>query len=216
MDKFTTLHGIAAPMIIPNVTTDAISPSAANISASIDLGQMLFADWRYELDKSEKPDFILNNEPFRRARIIVGGPNFGCGSSRERAVWALWSFGIRCVIAPSFADIFRSNSYQNGLLPVELPERDFAVVQAFVENDPHPELTVDLVHSLVELPDGRTIPFSIPDDRREAMLEGLDEIDVLLKYAEDIGRFQINDAIQRPWIYHLGEIPTGGRSDKLG
>lgn len=205
MDKFTTLRGVAAPLIIPNVTTDAISPSAANVSASIDLGVMLFADWRYELDrKTEKPDFILNKDPFRHASIIVGGANFGCGSSRERAVWSLWKFGIRCVIAPNFADIFRSNCYQNGLLPVELPEDDFRVVREFVESDLQPKLTVDLVKCVVELPNGKTIPFAIPEDRRESLLEGLDDIDMLLKYDNDIAAFQKKDAVSRPWIHQFG------------
>lgn len=203
MDKFTTLRGVAAPMIIPNVTTDAISPSAANLSASIDLGLMLFADWRYELDKTEKPDFILNRKPFRKAKIIVGGQNFGCGSSRERAVWSLWKFGIRCVIAPSFADIFRSNCFQNGLLPVELPQDEFAIVQDFVESDPAPELTIDLVRSVIELPNGRSVLFGIAEDRRNALLEGMDEIDILLKYSGAVDEFQKKDVAERPWIYAI-------------
>ena len=114
MEKFTVVTGIAAPMPMPNINTDAISPMAAGRSTSTDLGAMLFANWRYQLDGSEIADFILNRPPYRDSRIIVAGANFGCGSSRERAVWALMRFGIRCVIAPSFADIFRENAFQNG------------------------------------------------------------------------------------------------------
>ena len=201
MDPFTTHNGIAAPMIMPNVTTDAISPSKANLSASQKLGELLFADWRYELDGSEKPDFVLNREPFRSSSILVGGANFGCGSSRERAVWALKDFGIRSVIAPSFGDIFRDNCFQNGVLPVELPLTDFSRVQAYVEGDPSPRVTVDLVENLVFLPEGPPIGFTIPEDRRESLLEGLEEIDVLLRLRSTIDAFQRDDGKQRPWIY---------------
>src|SRR5690348_9590957 len=121
MEKFTRVRGIAAPLMMPNITTDALSPTSAGKSTSVDLGALLLANWRYDPQGRELPDFILNKPPFRETRILVAGANFGCGSSRERAVWALQKFGIRCVIAPSFADIFRDNAFQNGLLPVELP-----------------------------------------------------------------------------------------------
>lgn len=201
MDKFTTLEGIAAPLIVPNVTTDALSPSAANRSAATDLGAMLFADWRYELDGSEKPDFVLNREPFRHAKILVGGANFGCGSSRERAVWALAKFGIRCVIAPGFADIFRSNCFQNGVLPVELADPEFAVIRGHVEGDAAPRLLVDLTRSEITLPGGQRIGFTIPEFRRHALLNGLDDIDMLLSFAPEIEAFRAADSQRRPWVY---------------
>jgi 3-isopropylmalate/(R)-2-methylmalate dehydratase small subunit len=199
MDPFTTHNGIAAPLIMPNVTTDAISPSKANLSASQKLGELLFADWRY--DGAEKPDFVLNREPFRSASIIVGGANFGCGSSRERAVWALKDFGIRSVIAPSFGDIFRDNCFQNGVLPVTLSDMDFSRVQTYVESDPAPRLTIDLLQSRVFLPDGSAMAFHVPEDRRESLLEGLEEIDVLLRLKSRIDVFQREDGQKRPWIY---------------
>src|SRR3979409_809181 len=126
MEKFTAVRGIAAPMMMADINTDAMSPMAAGRSTSADLGKMLFNNWRYNLDGSEIPDFIFNREPFRHSTILLAGANFGCGSSRERAVWALMRFGIRCVIAPSFADIFRENAFQNGLLPVAIDADDCA------------------------------------------------------------------------------------------
>src|SRR5258708_7509399 len=128
MEAFTVLTGLAAPLPLANVNTDAISPASAGQSAATDLGATLFANWRYDAAGNEKPDFVLNQPRFRAAKIIVGGTNFGCGSSRERAVWALMKFGIRCVIAPSFGEIFEENCYQNGMLPVKLGAGDCAAV----------------------------------------------------------------------------------------
>src|SRR5262245_55976514 len=152
MEPFTRLTGIAAPMMMPNINTDAISPMAAGQSTATDLGKMLFANWRYQLDGSEIPDFILNREPFRHSKIIVAGSNFGCGSSRERAVWALMRFGIRCVIAPSFADIFRENAFQNGLLPVVTGAEECAALGTALGHAQDPLLTVDLEHGVVHGP----------------------------------------------------------------
>ena len=124
MDKFTKISGTAAPLLLANINTDAISPMAAGRSAATDLGAMLFANWRYDADGREKPDFVLNQLPFRHSSILVGGTNFGCGSSRERAVWSLMRFGLRCIIAPSFGEIFHENALQNGLLPDVLPAEE--------------------------------------------------------------------------------------------
>lgn len=201
MEKFTVVTGIAAPMMMPNINTDAISPMAAGQSTSTDLGAMLFANWRYRLDGGEVADFILNREPFRRSRIIVGGPNFGCGSSRERAVWALMRFGIRCVIAPSFAEIFRENAFQNGVLPVVIGAEDCAALGAALEQAPEPLVTVDLQQCIVRGPDGWTRSFTVPAERRTALLEGLDEIDVILRMEADIDAFQRADREKRPWIH---------------
>jgi len=201
MEKFTIVTGIAAPMLMPNINTDAISPMAAGRSTSTDLGAMLFANWRYQLDGSEIADFILNRHPFRQSKIIVAGANFGCGSSRERAVWALMRFGIRCVIAPSFAEIFRENAYQNGLLPVVLGAEDCARLGATLERAQEPLVTVDLQRCVVQGLDGQTRSFTVPEERRTALLEGLDEIDVIVRMQADIDAFQHADRGERPWIY---------------
>lgn len=201
MEKFTVVAGIAAPMVMPNINTDAISPMAAGRSTSADLGKLLFANWRYRLDGSEIPEFVLNRAPFRQAKILVGGPNFGCGSSRERAVWALMRFGIRCVIAPSFADIFRENAFQNGLLPVAVEESKCAALGAILETTADPSVTVDLERCVAEGPAGWQSTFSVPAERRAALMEGLDEIDVILRMAPAIDAFQKEDRKRRPWIY---------------
>jgi len=201
MEPFTVVTGIAAPMMMPNINTDAISPMAAGRSTSADLGALMFANWRYALDGSEIPDFILNRPPFRHSKIIVAGANFGCGSSRERAVWALMRFGIRCVIAPSFADIFRENAFQNGLLPVAIGAEDCAALGAALEHAREPQLTIDLQHCVVQGLDGRTISFAVPAERRTALLAGLDEIDVILRMEAQIDDFQRTDRELRPWVY---------------
>lgn len=201
MQPFTVVKGIAAPMLMPNINTDAITPMAAGRSTSVDLGKMLFNNWRYNLDGSEIADFVLNRTPFRNSTFLVAGANFGCGSSRERAVWALMRFGIRAVIAPSFADIFRDNAYQNGLLPVVLGAADCAALGAALETAADPQVTVDLQRCVVTGLDGAELPFTVPAERREALLAGLDEIDVILGMESDIEAFQRADRMRRPWIY---------------
>lgn len=201
MDKFTKISGTAAPLLLANINTDAISPMAAGRSAATDLGAMLFANWRYDADGREKPDFVLNQLPFRHSSILVGGTNFGCGSSRERAVWSLMRFGLRCIIAPSFGEIFHENALQNGLLPVVLPAEECASLGQMLETTDRRTVTVDLERCLVERPDGRTIPFHISPERRMALLQGLDEIDVILGMLPDIGRHEGVDRGLRPWIY---------------
>ena len=207
MQKFTMLQGVAAPMMFDNIDTDAITPSAAGRSTSSDLGAMLFNNARYHLDGSENPAFILNQPKFRYSSILVAGKNFGCGSSRERAVWALMAFGIRCVIAPSFADIFFDNSLQNGLLPVTLPERQCEALAGQLENAEEPVMTVDLTQCEVVFPDHTRLGFEISEERRLALMEGLDEISVILKYEPRIAAFERADIAARPWIY--ADIGTG-------
>ena len=204
MEPFTVVTGIAAPMMMPNINTDAITPMAAGRSTAADLGKMLFNNWRYNLDGSEIPEFILNRPPFRQSKIIVAGANFGCGSSRERAVWALMRFGIRCVIAPSFADIFRENAYQNGLLPVVGGVEECAALGAALEHASEPQITVDLQRCVVKALDSREISFTVPAERRTALLTGMDEIDVILGMETEIENFQRADRVERPWIY-LGQ-----------
>jgi 3-isopropylmalate/(R)-2-methylmalate dehydratase small subunit len=201
MEKFTVVTGIAAPMPMPNINTDAISPMAAGRSTATDLGVMLFANWRYQPDGSEITDFVLNRQPYRAARFLVAGANFGCGSSRERAVWALMRFGIRAVIAPSFAEIFRENAYQNGLLPVAIDADACTRLGAALEHAERPEVSVDLQRCVLSGPGGFTAPFIVPQERRTALLEGLDEIDLILRMRAQIARFQGTDREQHPWIH---------------
>ena len=201
MEKFTTISGTAAPLLLANINTDAISPMAAGRSAATDLGAMLFANWRYDADGREQPDFVLNRPPFRHSAILVAGTNFGCGSSRERAVWSLMRFGLRCIIAPSFGEIFHENALQNGLLPVVLPAEECASLGQLLETTDRRTVTVDLERCLVERPDGRKIPFSVSPERRTALMQGLDEIDVILGMLPDIDRHESADRVLRPWIY---------------
>jgi 3-isopropylmalate/(R)-2-methylmalate dehydratase small subunit len=201
METFTTVTGIAAPLLLPNINTDAMSPMIAGRSLSADIGKLLFANWRYHPDGSEIADFVLNREPFRNAKLLLAGPNFGCGSSRERAVWALMRFGIRCVIAPSFADIFYDNAFQNGLLPLALRAADHGRLADAVTQTKEPVVTVDLERCTLTGPDSRSIAFAVPAERRVALLEGLDEIQVILRMEGDIDAFQAKDQNARPWVY---------------
>jgi 3-isopropylmalate/(R)-2-methylmalate dehydratase small subunit len=205
MQPFTTVRGVAAPMPRENIDTDAITPSAAGKSAAADLGAMLFNNSRYHLDGTENPDFILNQPKYRHSQILVAGRNFGCGSSRERAVWALQKFGIRCVIAPSFADIFYDNAFQNGLLPVMLPLPDWqSLLDSLASSDAI--VTVDLVECRLEAPSGQ-YTFEVTPERRIALLEGLDEIDLMLRFQSDIEAFELVDRARRPWLYDFAARP---------
>jgi 3-isopropylmalate/(R)-2-methylmalate dehydratase small subunit len=201
MEKFARVTGIAAPFAKSNIDTDAIIPAQWLRSVSSDLGKGLFGGWRYDPEGKEKPDFILNQTPYRQAKIIVGGVNFGCGSSREGAVWALQGFGIRCVIAPSFGDIFFENSFKNGLLPAIMPESDVQELLKFLATTNDPSLTVDLDRCLVETPQGRSYAFSVAPARRTALLQGLDEIGETLRHEAEIAAFQGADRAARPWIH---------------
>jgi len=201
MQAFSTVTGVAAPMMLANINTDAITPMIAGRSVSADIGALLFANWRYDADGKELPDFILNKPPFRDSKFLVAGANFGCGSSRERAVWALMRFGIRCVIAPSFADIFYDNAFQNGLLPLILSAEECASLAEAVAHAREPVVTVDLVQCRLEGPDGRSLTFDVPAERRTALLEGLDEIALMLRMEADIAAFEVEDRRRRPWIY---------------
>ena len=204
MEAFRVVEGVAAPMLMDNIDTDAITPSAAGRSTATDLGKMLFANARYDLQGHEKPEFVLNQPRFRQSKILVGGRNFGCGSSRERAVWSLMKFGIRCVIAPSFADIFRDNAFQNGLLPVVLPAETCQAMAAALAEAAEPVVRVDLENCTLRGLDGRIHEFDVPAERRLALLEGLDEISVILTFEPDIASFQERDRRERPWIYGAG------------
>jgi 3-isopropylmalate/(R)-2-methylmalate dehydratase small subunit len=201
MEKFIRLTGVAASLPLADINTDAVIPASYQRTLNDDPGKGLFAGWRYDLDGNEVPDFILNREPFRKSRIIVAGENFGCGSSREFAVWALMRFGIRCVIAPSFGDIFYENSFKNGLLPVVLAQVEVDRLQSHLARTNDPTLSVDLERLRIELSDGETIPFSVPATRRTALLEGLDEIGQTLVHRDDIVAFQERQRVSMPWLH---------------
>jgi 3-isopropylmalate/(R)-2-methylmalate dehydratase small subunit len=201
MDKFTVLKGVAAPLMLANVDTDAIirMERLSRLNRG-ELGRWAFESLRYLPDGSEDPQFLLNRPPWRSATILLAGENFGCGSSRETAVWALWEFGVRSVIAPSFGDIFYGNCFQNGMLPVRLPAAEVEAIAAEV-NSGGQEITVDLIGQKMITASGRAIAFEIEPGRRKALLEGLDAIGVTLTYAADIARFQARDRQRRPWLY---------------
>ena len=205
MDKFTQLMAIAAPLLRINVDTDAIIPSREMKRVSKEgLGEGLFAAWRYTEpgSRNENPDFILNREPYRRAQIILSGANFGCGSSREHAVWALAEWGIRAIIAPSFGAIFFGNCVRNSILPVILPDERVQALAALVTEDPEiNRITIDLNQCLVTGPDQQQDHFDIAPADREMLLEGLDAIAVTMQRDDEILAFQARDRLKRPWIY---------------
>lgn len=205
MEKFTRLTAIAAPLLRINVDTDAIIPSREMKRVSkVGLAEGLFAGWRYQSPGSrvENPDFILNREPWRKAQILLSGINFGCGSSREHAVWALHEWGIRAILAPSFGSIFQGNCVRNGIVPVVL---DNAVIEGLARKiaaDPDGfRLTVDLENCTVATSQGESWSFTIPDADREMLLEGLDSIAVTLKRDAAILAHRERDRARRPWIY---------------
>ena len=203
MEKFSTLTAVAAYYPRANVDTDLIIrvERCAKVEKQ-DLGQYAFEMARFLPDGTDNPAFPLNHEPFRKAQILVGNINFGCGSSREMAVWAIAGLGIRCVIAPSFGDIFFSNCFQNGLLPVVLPQEVIEKLGAMLVADPaRAMVTVDLGRQKVIAPDGAELGFEIEPLRKKALLEGLDEIGLTQLHEPEIAAFQQKDRLKRPWVY---------------
>lgn len=202
MDKFTVHEGVAAPLLRINIDTDAIIPSREMKRVSkTGLGEGLFAGWRYTEvgGRVPNPDFVLNQPACAGASILLAGVNFGCGSSREHAVWALKEYGFRAIVAPSFGAIFYNNCVRNGLLPVELPEH---TVQALAEAaQGGARLRVDLERCEVRVPGGACHAFTIQPALREMLLEGLDPVALTLKQAPRIEAFQAADRLQRPWVY---------------
>ena len=204
MEKFTRITGVAAPLMRRNIDTDAIIPGKELTKVEkTGYGDGLFGQWRYiDGKRKENPDFILNRTPFRNAVILLTDANFGCGSSREGAVWALTGFGIRCVIAPSFAAIFYSNCFKNGLLPVILQDSQVHELARQVEESSGKGLvTVDLESYEVISPDGQIFEFTVNKLQREMLLEGLNAIDATLRFEHEINVFQESDRLKRPWIY---------------
>jgi 3-isopropylmalate/(R)-2-methylmalate dehydratase small subunit len=205
MEKFTVLEAIAAPLMRINIDTDVIIPSREMKRVSKEgLSDGMFANWRYTEPggREENPDFILNQEPYRQAQILVSGDNFGCGSSREHAVWALAEWGIRCIITPGFGNIFYGNCVRNGILPVVLDSDTVEDLARQVETDPEDnKIHVDLQTCTVTAPDGTTSNFEIAPADREMLLEGLDAIAVTQRRDDEILAFQGRDRLKRPWVY---------------
>ena len=230
MEQFVTIRGVAAPLMRANIDTDLLIPSKEMTGTGKEgYGEKLLAPWRYltpsqaerqqdvllddllvepSLRRVENPDFVLNKAPFRQAAILISGENFGSGSSREMAVWALRQFGFRCVIAPSFGAIFRNNCYRNGVLPVVLPAAEVEMLADEVK-DGRLVLTIDLRECRILRLDGSGLSFSVPPNDRSMLLEGLDAIGVTLKRGAEIEAFQMADRIARPWIW--AHSPAAGK-----
>ena len=201
MDKFTTLTAIAAPLPMANVDTDKIIPARfLKTIKRTGLGVHLFDSLRYDENGAERPDFVLNREPYRKAQIVVAFENFGCGSSREHAPWALLDFGIRCVIAPDFADIFHNNCFKNGILPVRLPRAVCEALMADAQMGGNARLTVDLERQVVVRPNGEEIRFEIDPFRRHLLLEGLDDIGQTLQHGTSIDAYEARQKAERAWM----------------
>jgi 3-isopropylmalate/(R)-2-methylmalate dehydratase small subunit len=200
MDTFTTLTGIAAPMPLVNIDTDMIIPKQfLKTIARTGLGKNLFDEMRYTLDGDEIPGFVLNQPAYRRAEILVAGDNFGCGSSREHAPWALLDFGIRCVISTSFADIFFNNCFKNGILPVVLPQEAVDYLMDDARKGENARITVDLESQTVTASDGRTFAFEVDAFKKHCLLNGLDDIGLTLEKAAAIDSYEAKAATLRPW-----------------
>jgi len=200
MDKFTTLTGVAAPLPMMNVDTDMIIPKQfLKTILRSGLGVNLFDEMRYRDDGSENPDFVLNKPAYREAKILVTGANFGCGSSREHAPWALLDFGIRCIVAPSFADIFYNNCFKNGILPIALPQEEIDKLMDDASRGSNAVLTVDLEAQTITGPDGGTIEFEVDPFRKHCLLNGLDDIGLTLEKEDAIAAFEARRAAAEPW-----------------
>jgi 3-isopropylmalate/(R)-2-methylmalate dehydratase small subunit len=200
MDKFTTLTGVAAPLPMINIDTDAIIPKQflKTIKRS-GLGKSLFYELRFDEQGKEKPDFVLNKAAYRKAQVLIAGENFGCGSSREHAPWALLDFGIRCVIATSFADIFHNNCFQNGILPIKVSHDELDKLMDDANRGANATLTIDLEKQEIRGPDGGVITFEIDPFRKRCLLEGLDSIALTLQEEKAIGDYEQKARSARPW-----------------
>jgi 3-isopropylmalate/(R)-2-methylmalate dehydratase small subunit len=201
MEPFNKLEGIAAPLNMINVDTDMIIPKQyLKTIHRTGLGKALFDEMRFNQDGSEKPDFVLNKPAYRKAKILVAGENFGCGSSREHAPWALLDFGIRCVIAPSFADIFYGNCFKNGILPIKLPQADVDKLMDDAMRGANAVISVDLENQEIRGPDGGMVKFEIDPFRKQVLLNGWDDIALTLRAGEKIDAFEKTQHTQAPWL----------------
>ncbi|WP_193172271.1 3-isopropylmalate dehydratase small subunit [Nisaea nitritireducens] len=201
MDKFTKLSGVAAPMNIMNIDTDMIIPK--NFLKTIKrsgLGKHAFAEMRYNDDGSENPDFVLNKPAYRKSQVIVAGENFGCGSSREHAPWALLDFGIRCVISTSFADIFFNNCFKNGILPIKVTQEQLDELMDDAEKGSNAVLEIDLENQEIGRPNGEKISFDVDSFRKHCLLNGLDDIGLTMEKGDSIENFEEKRKADRPWL----------------
>jgi len=200
MDKFTSLTGVAAPMPLINVDTDMIIPKQyLKTIKRTGLGTALFSEMRYDDDGNERSEFVLNQPAYRDAKILVAGENFGCGSSREHAPWALLDFGIKCVISTSFADIFYNNCFKNGILPIALPQEDVDKLMEDAERGANATVTIDLANQAITGPDGGTINFDIDPHRKHCLLNGLDDIGLTMEKSTSIDTYETKASSARPW-----------------
>ena len=201
MEKFTTLTGVAAPLEMINVDTDMIIPKQyLKTLGRTGLGKALLSELRYDEKGNERPDFVLNKPAYRKAKILVAGDNFGCGSSREHAPWALMDFGIRCVISTSFADIFFNNCFQNGILPIKVKPEELAKLMDDAKRGANATMTIDLEKQEIHGPDGGTIKFDIDPFRKHCLLNGLDDIGLTMQKAKAIETFEAKVKADRPWM----------------
>ncbi len=201
MDKFTTLTAVAAPLDMINVDTDMIIPKDyLKTIKRTGLGTGLFAELRYLDDGSDNPDFVLNKPAYKKAQILVAGDNFGCGSSREHAPWALLDYGIRCVISTEFGDIFYNNAFKNGILPIKVSPEDLAKLMDDAERGSNATLTVDLDAQEIKGPDGGTVHFEVDAFKKHCLLNGLDEVGLTMEKADRIATYETKVATTRPWV----------------
>jgi 3-isopropylmalate/(R)-2-methylmalate dehydratase small subunit len=201
MDKFETLTGIAAPMPLVNIDTDMIIPKQflKTIKRS-GLGVNLFDEMRFDRQGNEIADFVLNKPQYREAEILVAGENFGCGSSREHAPWAIKDFGIRCVVAPSYADIFYSNCFKNGILPIVLPQEQVDVLMKDAEKGANARMSIDLEAQTVTTSDGEVFNFEVDSFKKHCLMNGLDDIGLTMEKVDSVKAFEAKASAERPWV----------------
>ena len=201
MEKFNTLKGIAAPFNILNVDTDKIIPKQFLTTIKrTGLGKHVFDEMRYKKDGSENPNFVLNQKPYDKSNILIAGDNFGCGSSREHAPWALKDFGIKCIISTSFADIFYNNSFKNGLLPIMVTKDERDALLEDAKDKENPEIEIDLENQEIRRPNGGKIKFKIDPFRKKCLLEGLDDIGLTELHENKIKSFEESRSTKHPWL----------------
>ena len=204
MEKFTVLTGVAAPLPIVNLDTDKIFPAIyLKTIERTGLSKWLFDEIRFLPDRSENPDFVLNQAAYRNAKVLIGAENFGCGSSREHAPWALLDFGIRCIVAPSFADIFYNNCFKNGILPIALPKEVVDELMKDAEKGANAVMTVDLEAQTITRPDGEKVHFEVPPFRKHCLLNGLDDIGLTEQKDKEISVYEEKARLARPWQFGM-------------
>ncbi len=201
MEKFTKLTGVAAPLPMINIDTDMIIPKQfLKTIKRTGLGKCLFFEMRYDDDGNEVADFVLNQPAYRESKILVAGDNFGCGSSREHAPWALLDFGIRCIVATDFADIFYNNCFKNGILPIRLPQEDVDKLMDDAERGANATVTIDLEAQEISGPDGGVITFDIDGFRKHCLINGLDDIALTMEKSDKISAFEEKSKAEQPWL----------------